>query len=85
MGVRGVTSEITLKSKVQPADIKTRIEDALKRSAENEGRNINVAVDGDCVTLSGNVHSVSEIEDSKFAAWGAPGVVNVENKLRVAA
>lgn len=85
MGVRGVTNEITLKKRAQSSDIKTRIEEALKRSAESEGREINVAVDGAKVTLSGNVHSFSEIEDARLAAWGAPGVMTVESNLKLAA
>jgi osmotically-inducible protein OsmY len=85
MGVCGVTNEITIKSKVQPSDIKSRIEDALKRSAESEGRKISVSVDGSRVTLSGNVHSFSESEDARLAAWYAPGVTSVENHLKLAA
>jgi osmotically-inducible protein OsmY len=85
MGVRGVTNNISIKSSVQSSDIKTRIEDALKRSAESEGRKINVAVDGSEVTLTGNVHSFSEMEVAKLAAWGAKGVMTVENNLVLAA
>jgi osmotically-inducible protein OsmY len=81
LGVRGVTNNIKLKSKVQSADIKTRIEEALKRSAEAEGREISVSVKGDKVTLTGKVHSFSEIEDARLAAWNAPGVMMVENNL----
>jgi osmotically-inducible protein OsmY len=84
MGVSGVTNSITLKSKVQPSDIKNRIEEALKRSAEAEGREISVSVNGDKVTLSGKVHSFSEVEDARLAAWMAPGVMSVENKLKIA-
>lgn len=85
MGVCGVSNEITIKSKIQPSDIKTRIEDALKRSAESEGRKIDVAVDGSRVILTGNVHSFSEVEDARLAAWYAPGVTSVENNLKLAA
>jgi osmotically-inducible protein OsmY len=85
MGVCGVSNEITIKTKVQPLDIKSRIEDALKRSAESEGRKIEVTVDGSRVTLSGNVHSFSEVEDARMAAWYAPGVTSVENNLKLAA
>lgn len=81
LGVSGVTNNITLKSKAQPSDIKTRIEDALKRSAEAEGRKINVSVHGDKVTLTGKVHSYAELEDARLAAWMAPGVMTVENNL----
>lgn len=81
VGVRGVTNSISLVSKAQPTDIKTRIEAALRRSAEAEGRKITVSVDGDKVTLTGNVHSFSEVEDAKEAAWKAPGVMSVQNDL----
>lgn len=83
LGVNGVKNQITIKSKVQPSDIKTLIEEALKRSAESESKNINVFVKGDTVTLTGNVHSISEKEDAKFAAWMAPGIMKVENNLTI--
>jgi osmotically-inducible protein OsmY len=81
VGVSGVTNCIKIKSKAQPSDIKTRIEEALKRSAEAEGRNISVSVSGDKVTLTGSVHSYSEFNDARDAAWMAPGVATVENNL----
>jgi osmotically-inducible protein OsmY len=83
MGVRGVTNEISIQNSVQLSDIQTRIEDALNRSAESEGRKIRVTVDRGEVTLSGNVHSFSEMEDAKLTAWGAPGVMKVENNLEL--
>jgi osmotically-inducible protein OsmY len=81
MGVVAVTNNITLKMQVQPADVKTRIEEALKRSAEAEGRKISVSVTGNQVTLTGNVHSYAEMDDARDAAWMAPGVSKVENNL----
>jgi len=83
MGVRGVTNSISIKTKAQATDIKTRIEEALKRSAESEGRQISVTIDGDKVTLSGKMHSFSEIDDAQEAAWMAPGVAEVVNNLRI--
>lgn len=85
MGVCGVSNDITIKTRILPSDIKDRIEAALKRSAEGEGRNISVDVKGNRVILSGNVHSFSEIEDARFAAWSAPGVMIVENNITLAA
>ncbi|MCX6123681.1 MAG: BON domain-containing protein, partial [Proteobacteria bacterium] len=84
MGVKGVTNDITLKSKVLQFDVKKRIEDALKRSAENEGQNITVKVSDNRVTLSGTVHSLTEVEDARVAAWNGPGIMSVENNLKVA-
>lgn len=83
LGVCGVTNMIAIKSKVQPSDIKTRIEEALKRSAESEGKKIGVSVSGDKVTLTGKVHSISEKDDARMAAWMAPGIMTVENNLTI--
>jgi osmotically-inducible protein OsmY len=83
MGVRGVSNLILIRTREQSSNIKTRIEDALKRSAESEERNITVSVKGDKVTLTGNVHSFSEFEDARQAAWMAPGVMSVENNLKI--
>ncbi len=84
MGVTGVTNKITIKSRSKPEDIKSRIEAAIKRAAESEGRNISVIVEGDRVTLQGNVHSFSEFEVARNAAWMAPGIMSVDNKLTIA-
>lgn len=83
LGVAGVTNSISIKTKPQPSDIKFRIEEALKRSAENESRKISVAVDGKKVILSGEVQSISEVGDAGIAAWNAPGITNVENNLKI--
>ncbi len=83
LGVVGVSNNIKIKSKIQKDDIKTRIEDALKRSAESEGKKIKVSVLADKVILSGNVHSYAESEDARFAAWMAPGVMSVDNNLKI--
>jgi osmotically-inducible protein OsmY len=84
-GVRGVSNNITLKvTRVQPELVKQKIEEALKREAVHEARRIAVAVNGNTVTLSGEVHSFAEMNDAKWAAWSAPGVTRIENNLRIA-
>ncbi len=83
MGVSNVNNEIELKSSVQPADIKTRIEAAFKRSADTDSKGIDVAVDGGRVTLNGSVHSMAEKNDALWAAYCAPGITSVENNLNI--
>jgi osmotically-inducible protein OsmY len=87
MGVCGVTNNMSVKpaTKVQASEVKSKIEQALKRSAQAESRKIGVKVTGQKVTLSGSVHSFSEMEDAKSAAYSAPGVSTVENELRFTA
>ena len=81
MGVAGVYNHITIRTIAKPADIKVRIESALKRAARNDGLRIHVSVEGEKVVLTGEVNSFSEVQDARLAAWSAPGVMAVENKL----
>ena len=84
MGVRGVTNHISLKASTSPADVKKLIENALKRSAASESRNITVSVEGHTVTLSGSMKTFDEISDARLAAWNAPGITYVKNNLTLA-
>ena len=83
LGVKGVSNQITLKAKPAPADVKVRIEDALRRSAELEAKEIRVAVFGNEVTLEGKVRSWYERGRAEDAAWMAPGVRSVVDHLSV--
>jgi osmotically-inducible protein OsmY len=82
-GVRGVINNIIVKPTASPADVKIRIEDALKRSAEVDSRRISVAATDGTVTLSGNVRSWFEREEAERAAWAAPGVSKVVDRIAV--
>jgi osmotically-inducible protein OsmY len=82
-GVRAVTNNITVKPAVSPADVRIRIEDALKRSAEVDSRRISVTASDGTVTLSGNVRSWLEREEAERAAWAAPGVSGVVDHIAV--
>lgn len=82
-GVKGVTNLISIKSRASAPDVKQRIESALKRHAEQDARNITVqAADGQ-VTLSGTVRSWAERTDAEHAAWSAPGVRKVVDRLSI--
>jgi osmotically-inducible protein OsmY len=82
-GVKGVTNQIVIKTRVSPAQVKTRIEAALERNAELEARRITVDAVGSTVKLWGNVRSWFERQEAERAAWAAPGVSNVENFITV--
>jgi osmotically-inducible protein OsmY len=43
-GVRGVTNQIAIKPRVDPGNVKSKIESALKRHAEVEAKAIRVTV-----------------------------------------
>jgi osmotically-inducible protein OsmY len=83
-GVIEVSNQITLKETVQRADVKRRIENALKRHAEVEADNIRVAVADGKVTLEGKVKAWHERQIAEQAAWAAGGVRAVDDRLYVA-
>ena len=82
-GVRGVTNLLQVKAHVSIPDVKQRIENAFKRSAEIDSGKITVdAMDG-AVTLRGTVRTWGERRDAEDAAWSAPGVRRVKDELLV--
>ena len=82
-GVTGVVNSITIKPKIQAADGKRKIEDALKRHAEVEAQAIRISVLNDKVTLDGKVANWDERDAVERAAWSAPGVRFVEEHLTI--
>lgn len=83
MGVRGVTNTIVVQPRIKAGDVQAKIEAAFRRSAEIDARRVNVAVQDSKVTLSGNVRSWAERQEAERAAWAAPGVVQVDDRLTV--
>ena len=82
-GVKGVSNLIEVKPQVSKLVVKTAIEDALKRSAEVDANRIKVETDGDKVILRGTVRSWFEREEAERAAWAAPGVRSVDNRITI--
>jgi osmotically-inducible protein OsmY len=81
--VKGVINTIQVKPKATPTEIKRKIEEAFKRSAELDADSITVDANDGEVVLKGTVHSWFEREEAERAAWQAPGVRKVEDKIAV--
>ena len=84
-GVTGVTNDLRVTPTATAGDVRQHITDALKRHAEIDARNITIETNDGTVTLRGNVHSWSEREDARVAAWSAPGVRWVDDHLTISA
>jgi osmotically-inducible protein OsmY len=84
--LRGVTlvfNQVKVSPQIAPANISQKIEEALKRHAQDEAKHIAVSVADGKVTLRGQVKSFSEKAITRTAAWSAPGVHSVVDELTV--
>lgn len=82
-GIKKIFNFISVIPRIAVSDLKSKIKAALQRSALTDANNIDVEVDGSRVVLSGIVHSIQEKEDAESAAWMAPGVDSVENRIAI--
>ena len=83
-GIKGIVNTIKVRSPVSPEDIHRKIAEALKRNALLEAANIVVEANGDEVVLKGTVRSWAERKEADEAAWRAPGVLKVDNRITIA-
>ena len=83
-GVRGVTNQIRIQpKKVSSFEVGTKIKEALRRNAELDADRITVEATEGRVTLKGTVRSYAERRDAEHAAWSAPGVTAVDDRITV--
>jgi osmotically-inducible protein OsmY len=82
-GVKGVMNALAVKPHVQAADVQAKIEAAFKRSAEIDARRVTVTATDGTVVLNGHVRSWAERQEAERAAWAAPGVSQVDDRITV--
>jgi osmotically-inducible protein OsmY len=82
-GVKGVSNLIEVKKTPSSFDVRSRIVDALKRTADIDASTITVVTEGDTVKLGGKVHANYERRIAERAAWAAPGVNRIEDNIMV--
>jgi osmotically-inducible protein OsmY len=81
-GVVGITNSITLVTDASALQVKERIQSALQRQATTDANSIHVDASGGKVTLTGSASSWQSIEDAANAAWAAPGVTEVVDRVK---
>ncbi len=84
-GVRGINNQISVAARpgVNAIDVHQQITQAFHRHASLDGKNVQVSVHGDVVTLTDTVHTWAEREDADHTAWSVPGIHQVINHLEV--
>ena len=83
-GVSGIKNDITLTSMPDGRDIKNDISDAFRRSAKLDADELSVDTPSyGTVILAGAVSSWAEHDEAVAAAWSAPGVTEVDDRIVV--
>lgn len=84
-GVKGISNLLVVHPRAHPTpdEMRKRIEDALERMAETDARRIHVEVKGDKAILTGTVRSYAEKEEAERAAWSAPGIASVDDRISI--
>lgn len=83
-GVKMIVNDIVVKPQVRATDVQAGIRRALERNADLDASQIIVTVRDDRVILDGKVSAWVEREIAEQAAWSAPGVSAVEDRIAIA-
>ncbi|HUZ73534.1 MAG TPA: BON domain-containing protein [Stellaceae bacterium] len=82
-GVKAVINDLRIRPQANVADVRAQIRGAFERSAELDASRVAVDVVNGKIVLSGKVRSWTERQDAERAAWSAPGVTAVENRIEI--
>jgi osmotically-inducible protein OsmY len=83
-GVFGIQNDVTLTSAPDGRDVKAGISDAFRRSARLDADELSVdTTSSEAVILAGAVSSWAEHDEAVAAAWSAPGVTEVDDRIVV--
>jgi len=84
IGVKGISNNISIITKeINVKDIKHKISEAFHRDAIVDSSAIKIEAIGTKVILSGTVRSWLEKQEAERIAWSSPGVLTLENKIKV--
>jgi osmotically-inducible protein OsmY len=84
-GVYALHNDIRLMSAPGPGDVNKGISEAFRRNAKLDGDRLSVhATSYGRVALGGTVSSWAEHDEAVAAAWSAPGVIEVDDRIVVA-
>jgi osmotically-inducible protein OsmY len=82
-GIKGINNGITIRTGAGVDEVKSRIDDAIRRRAQLDARGIRITLLNGTVTLEGEVRTQEERQEAEQAAWSAPGVLEVVDRLTV--
>jgi osmotically-inducible protein OsmY len=82
-GVKAVANLIEVAPATSPFENQKRTEEALRRSAEVNARQIKAPTRDQVAVFTGNARSWSDGEEAERAAWSVAGVVRVGDKIVV--
>jgi osmotically-inducible protein OsmY len=80
-----VFNSISIKAGASVDRVQEKVQAALQRQATADANTIVVNTSGGIVTLSGKASSWRAIADARDAAWAAPGVTEVVERVAIAA
>jgi len=83
IGVKGVVNSLLIHSTTTDTIEQKAIQNALKRSGLLRNKSIEVAVDDNVVTLTGQVDSILQKEEAERITWNSPGIWRIKNQIDI--